>query len=429
MENMNILAKISEACPLDCVYCYEGDKSGRIMDESTLDIMIQKILQRTDARRTNFIWHGAEPLAAGLEFYIKAKALQKKYLPDKHKITNGMQSNGVLLTPEIADSFAKEDIDIGFSLDGPKHLHDKTRPYVNGRSSFDHTLRAMKLMNERGKKPGVIAVLTKLSLPYLDEIYDFFKTERINFKINPLIDCGCATTKLGEIGLNVVDRIEALKYIFDKWFYDKDTKKPVDYGNGVSLARAIFTKGGSSCDMLESCQDSFIGVSSQGLVFPCSRYSEEEMSYGNIHTNSLDEIINHPLRQKLLKRYEGLSECKACEYNFMCYSGCMHNAHIKGDIMGKDPNCAVNKQLYEHIATRILEQLAYDGAIKQKLGNIETKDAPNYSGNNLNSFRLDDISETSVGEPNILGVVAIKPESEKPVTDECIYRTENKIEE
>ena len=366
MEHLNVLMKTSEACPLSCLYCYEGGgNSKKIMDEKTLAKALKLIENRKDAKSTSYIWHGAEPLTAGLDFFKRVREIQESLHRDS-VIKNSMQTNGVLLTPELADFFVKEQIHLGFSLDGPKEVHDQTRPYFSGRSSFDKTMKSIEMMRERGQNPGVIAVLSKLSLPHLEDIYQFFKSTGLDFKMNPLIKCGNAEGKMDKLGLTLDERVGAVERLFDMWWFDTTDGHHVHYGNMQTIASAIFTRSGGCCDMLETCQDSFMSIGARGAIYPCSRFSSEEVSYGNIHEiENFEEFLDHPLRQKLLGRFESNTYCKdSCEYNFLCNSGCMHNAYTEGDIMGKDPNCLANQRIYDHVSRRIFEELEKSGAIK-----------------------------------------------------------------
>lgn len=356
IKNLSVLPKVSEDCPLECVYCYEGKKKQKIMDDKTLEKMIEIIEGRQCAESTSYIWHGAEPLTAGIGFYEKALELQKRYRK-KQRITNSMQSSGVLLTPEFADFLKANNIHIGFSLDGPKHVHDLTRRYRGGGSSFEETMQAIRLMQERGERVGVIAVLSKLTLPYLDETYTFFKEEGIDFKINPIMDWGNARGKEGLL-LKPREKVKALKYLFDLWFFDQ-SKEDIECDSLLNVTKAMLTGHGNSCETLHSCQESFISVGSDGTIYPCSRFSGEEITYGSIHeVKRFEEIAENKTRKTILGRYEKLSECNVCDYKELCYGGCMHSAHSKGNILEKDPNCEVNKAIYEHIAKRVIEELS-----------------------------------------------------------------------
>ena len=110
MEHLNVLMKTSESCPLACLYCYESaGNSKKIMDEDTLKRAVEILEGRKSAKVTSYIWHGAEPLTAGLDFFKRAREIQENFHRDS-AIKNSMQTNGVLLTPEMADFFVEEQI-------------------------------------------------------------------------------------------------------------------------------------------------------------------------------------------------------------------------------------------------------------------------------------------------------------------------------
>jgi uncharacterized protein len=142
----------------------------------------------------------------GVEFYKQAFELQKKYLSDK-KVNNGLQTNATLITEEILSFCEDFKFSIGSSLDGPKKINDLTRVYKDGKGSFDDIWRGIQLIKERnehisermqkGQSPfylggGAITVLTKYNIDQLEEVYDFFKTNNMGMKINPLIKSGKA---------------------------------------------------------------------------------------------------------------------------------------------------------------------------------------------------------------------------------------------
>lgn len=363
-EDLLVLLKVSKQCPLGCVYCYEGEKNDELMDDETLANTINMVESRQNPTKTTYIHHGAEPLTRGKAFYKKVRQLQRPF-EEHHTVRNAMQTNGVLLTPELADFFVAEEFDLGFSLDGPRELHDQTRPFLNGMSSFDQTMSAIELMKERGKRPGVIAVLTKKSLGFLDDMYDFFKDNDLSFKLNPLLSCGSAIIH-DDLYLTDDEKVWAITHLFDRWFFDETTGQRIDYDTAFSMVTAMLTGGGNSCNMSYSCQDSFLGISTDGTILPCSRFEGPEISYGNINQiQDISEALEHPLRRLLQQRYSQLPVCGDCEQKEVCYGGCIHNAYIDGDIMGRDPHCSSNKQIYEHMAKRVLEEMVRYDAIPE----------------------------------------------------------------
>lgn len=51
---------------------------------------------------TIFVWHGGEPLLAGIEFYKRAIAFQEKFRKPGQKIFNGLVTDGTLIEKESA---------------------------------------------------------------------------------------------------------------------------------------------------------------------------------------------------------------------------------------------------------------------------------------------------------------------------------------
>lgn len=369
LESMHVLAKVSDRCPLACRYCYEGKKSGALMDYTTLGNMTRVLCEREGGKATEFVWHGAEPLEAGINFYKQARDFQKPYQEKGHQIKNGMQSSGVLLTPEIADFLVREEIRIGFSLDGPAEVHDAVRVFENGRGTFNEVMRGIQLMRERGQEVGIIAVLTRKSLPYLDAIYDFFREERLGFKINPVMRWGFARDLKQDLALSTKERVDATCHLFDRWFFD--TASPAGrYETVERLVASFFTKDTPSCEMMRSCQSGFIGIETDGSVLPCSRFSRQDgFVYGNVNdATNFEEIRKHPTRLRLLQRMECNPDCATCDYSFLCHAGCMHNALVGGDILDKDPACPASRAIFEHIAHRVSKSLENDNLIKLKEG-------------------------------------------------------------
>lgn len=136
--SFNLMIKpCGSLCNLDCRYCYYLDKSRLygghepVMSEELLERAIRDYLSTCETPEVTFNWHGGEPLMAGLDFYRKAVALEKKYADGKI-VHNTLQTNGTLITPEWADFFTAENFLIGLSIDGPEHIHDTYRSSKTG---------------------------------------------------------------------------------------------------------------------------------------------------------------------------------------------------------------------------------------------------------------------------------------------------------
>jgi uncharacterized protein len=353
-STLSVLVKTTEACPLACIYCYEGDKSNKTMNDSTLQAMVNSLETRSDKKTsTHYIWHGAEPLSAGINFFKKVIEIQEPFRDKGNIITNGIQSNGVLLTEEYVKFLVSNKFRIGISLDGPKEIQDISRPYKNGASSFDKTREAIEILRKAGNPVSVISVLTQKSIDHIDEIFQFFNDEDITFCLNPFMKCGYGKNSYQDLYLKKGDYARVIIDLFERTLMQEKNV----FSNFDKLVESLTTGKSTSCENTYSCQYHYIGIDTEGYVLPCSRFTKEELNFGNIHSDDISDILNHPKRKEIQHRYESLEECTSCEYGTLCYSGCPHNAFTQGDITQKDPNCSDKKRIYREVSGLIFEQI------------------------------------------------------------------------
>ena len=140
-------------CNLDCIYCFEGQRKGKFfMSRETADLFvdfvsdwIDRLDGRTGEEKVVITFYGGEPLLnLDLIEYISTRI---KGLTGSHGIdyVSYMVTNGTLLTPRVVEKLKP----LGFggavvTLDGPKEVHDTTRPYKGGSGSFDVIFRNLK---------------------------------------------------------------------------------------------------------------------------------------------------------------------------------------------------------------------------------------------------------------------------------------------
>lgn len=372
-RSITAIIKPTHDCNLRCRYCYVEDNAERgSMDSATLENMTRKLMTLPDRDRIHFIWHGGEPLLMGLDFYKQAVGLQKKYGPDK-RVENGMQSNATLVDEAVLDFCEEYDFNIGSSLDGPEEIHDLTRVYCDGqgscRGSFKDVWRGIQLIRARneaikkrtpaGEKPkhlggGAITILTRLNIDRLDDIYNFFKANKISPKINPLIKSGKARVGYEDLGIGPAEYGQALVKLFDRWFYEEESGIDVDPLS--TILGNLMTGKPVSCSFGESCRNSFISVGPKGDVYPCGRFDGvREYWLGNINEQSLPTILESKTHKMMFDRgRETVTGCSSCEYGKICNAGCMHNAYMqRGQIGDKDYYCASYKILFKHLETAL----------------------------------------------------------------------------
>lgn len=359
-----VIAKVTHNCNLQCKYCYVSDDAEQgYMNKKTLSNLITKIAKLNVDGKTSIIWHGGEPLLMGINFYKSIIDIEKT-IPN-HIFSNSIQSNGTLLTEQYLDFFEENKIRIGLSIDGTKFTHDKNRLCKNGNSSFDDALFWVDELKKRKIGGGAICVLNKNTAPYINEIYNFAKEKKINFKFNPQLPAGKAIIN-EDLGLTPEELAQVYVNLFDIWFFDDAEYTPrIEPFEGIikSLGESKNRKHRDiipfGCCFRNNCAYSFLAIVPNGNVYPCGRFvGDRSFLYGNINDGSLDSILQNNIRNKFIERNTGLKECVKCEYNKICNSGCPDHSYLfYENIMHKDPYCYTYKTLFKHIETVLMNEL------------------------------------------------------------------------
>jgi uncharacterized protein len=178
----HLMAKsVSYQCNIACDYCFYLEKEhgtlkprqpSRHMDDTTLEAFVRQYIAANPGPEVEFTWQGGEPTLAGIEFYEQALRLQQKYAAGK-RITNSIQTNGVLIDEAWATFLAANHFLVGLSVDGPAWLHDRYRKTRSQGSVFDKVVRAMSLLQQHHVDVNVLTVVNNVTADHPQEIYHF----------------------------------------------------------------------------------------------------------------------------------------------------------------------------------------------------------------------------------------------------------------
>lgn len=144
-QNLPVVPQIqvTRNCNLGCDYCFQ-EHFGGIIELPTVQAILDKVVAHNlivapKCRSIKVYWHGGEPLLAGIGFFENILLLEQLY-PD-FTFLNRVQTNGTLMTKELAQFFSDSHFQVGFSLDGPQELHDQHRRFrLSGNGTFVATM-------------------------------------------------------------------------------------------------------------------------------------------------------------------------------------------------------------------------------------------------------------------------------------------------
>lgn len=174
-------------CNFNCPYCFEGEKSGKYMDDKIQDQIVEYLKKDEKLKFINITWFGGEPLMAFKilkSLYYKIKELEK----EGKKITGqSIVTNGYLITDEVIKFINDTNVGtIQITIDGNKTTHDNLRCLKKGGiPTFDRILKNIKTLLAECPKLNVnvrVNVSRKNSNTFIDtynELKELLTNNRI----------------------------------------------------------------------------------------------------------------------------------------------------------------------------------------------------------------------------------------------------------
>ena len=105
-----------------------------------------------------------------------------------------LQTNGTLVTRDIARFLRENEVGVGVSLDGIDEAANGMRvAKCGGRSALQSVIEALRILLDEGCEPGVISVVTQANFCQVPRMIEALVREGVcNFTLNPMILAGAA---------------------------------------------------------------------------------------------------------------------------------------------------------------------------------------------------------------------------------------------
>jgi uncharacterized protein len=368
---------IGPICNLDCTYCYYLEKEKLYpprenfrMSDAVLEEYIRQYIASQSVPEISFAWQGGEPTLLGVDFFRKVVALQARYADGK-RITNALQTNGVLLNDEWCEFLTAHDFLVGLSVDGPRELHDRYRVDKGGRPTFDRVMAALALLKKHRTAFNTLTVVNRLNSQQPLTVYRFLKeigsqylqfiplverkpdaaarAEGLDFSEPPLAGQWTPGEPVTRWSVESRQYGEFLVQIFDEWVrHDVGTVFvqlfDVALGNWLGL-------GSSLCVFAETCGNALV-LEHNGDLYSCDHYVYPRYKLGNLLNTTLGDMVNSPQQRQFghdklatLPRY-----CRECDVRFACNGECPKHRFLRtidGE-PGLNYLCAGYKRFFHH---------------------------------------------------------------------------------
>jgi len=342
-------------CNLDCRYCFYLEKTKLFpenhvfkMSDAALEAYVKAYIEAQPGPEVSFAWQGGEPTLAGLGFFRKAVALQKRHGAGR-RIENAFQTNGTTLTEDWCRFLKDEDFLVGVSIDGPERLHDAYRVDRRGEPTYRRVVRGIDLCRKFGVEFNTLTVVNALNVEHPLEVYRFLREIGSAYlQFIPLVE-RAADAASEAIGLGLAHppnlsgvpeeakppsgpavtewSIPAEKLgafycaIFDRWV-SRDVGKVYAQLFDGTLGKWLGVPGGS-CVQAETCGRA-LALEHNGDVYACDHYVYPRYRLGNVLNDSLASMADSDQMREFgeQKRSRLPRQCRECEYRFACNGDC-----------------------------------------------------------------------------------------------------------
>jgi len=355
-------------CNLACDYCYYLDKEAELatsraralapwpMSDDLLESYIAQRIESSPSSSTHFEWHGGEPTLVGLEYFRRITRIQKARLPAGRSVTNGIQTNGILIDAAWADFLAREGFSVGLSLDGPADIHDRYRRGPDSSPSHERVMRAFGLLKAGGVFVNLLCVLHKGNVAEPEAVYGFFKEIGAKYlQFLPLVPRPGQAFAPARAAAARPEAIGGfLCTVFDIWIRE-DVGRVVVQTFDEAL-RPIYGAPHALCVHRETCGDVAV-LERDGSFYACDHFVDAEHLIGNLRETSLAELSNDErmLAFGRAKRDSLPHACLDCDVLASCNGGCPKDR----DESGLNRLCAAYKLFFTHSRSQLTPLAAH----------------------------------------------------------------------
>lgn len=299
-------------CNLACTYCYEGRMKGaHYMTSETAGRLIDFMENFSAGSSIHLDFYGGEPLLSmGLLKEIAGRLMSS--LAERNLgFSFNLVTNGTLLNRANVEELLPFGLKgAKVTLDGPRELHDRSRPFKGDKGSFDVIVRNIKdVCSTMDIQIG--GNYSHDNFREFPALLDYLIREGITpgkvsiVKFTPITGAR-AEFSLPEFNGGCVS-------INEPWIIDSSLflrEEILKRGFATSVTRPSFC-------MIESRND--VVVNYDGTLYKCPGFlGWKEMAVGNLERGVEDYRRSHNL--DIWKK----KECLDCEYLPLCFGGCRY---------------------------------------------------------------------------------------------------------
>jgi uncharacterized protein len=308
---------LTHRCNLACAYCYVSKSSDR-MPLSIANTAVDFAFRHTPPSDPIDIgFFGGEPLLAFPMIETITRNVRSRPDFDPCRVHIGLATNGTLLTGEILDFLAENEIQTTISCDGPPDVHDRFRVYADGRPTSAQVERAIRMAVGRLRYAPVNAVYRPETLARLPETIDYLSSLGVrHIYLNP--DYSARWTQAD------IDRVPEIYGAVAERYKRYYRQNEAHYISLIDVKITVILRGGYQPSEHCGMGEREFAFTASGRVLPCERLASSQPELHAIGSaNGADGIVQiGPLQDHFAPGPPGHSACAACSIQSYCANWC-----------------------------------------------------------------------------------------------------------
>ncbi len=353
---------MTSRCNMGCRYCLRDSEDSQEAKVINHEMVIQICRYIAEYCKKNGFeqiyiqpW-GGEPLLEKDKIFLIQDEMKKNAI--LANIT--VETNGLLLSDSLVRELYNRDIGYGISIDGFSDVHDGQRTLRNGTGTHQKVEQAVKKTREYyGKDTSILATVTKQSVPYIEEVIEYFARDLKLNKIKLNFVHKSVFQQEDEFCVDIKEIETGTKQIFNTIVSLNEKNIDImEYNLWVRLMNILTNRKIDAC-ISRGCSGgrNMIVFDTKGDIFPCDVTDFPDEKIGSIlDDEDLNELIERAIKERSYFTKKESDECADCPWRHFCQGGC--TVHVK--CAGEEPGmidrieCTVNKTLYPKIIELIL---------------------------------------------------------------------------
>lgn len=331
-------------CNLSCPYCYEHPmrEAGNYVGNTKKPYDVDKIIESLEKESSHFSLFGGEPLLTDIDDL--EKIWQWGY--EKYK-KNGIQTNGTLITDRHIELFAKYNVNVGISVDGPDELNDArwAGSLAATRERTRMSMNAIDRLINAGVSPSFIVTLHSLNATpeRLPRLKAWFKEmDERGVRGSRLHTLEIEYSNVGEVfGLTPERSAEVMLEMAEF----ESTLKNLKFDMFSDVKKMLLGLDNNTTCTFHNCDpyttDAVQGLDGYGVKGNCGRANKEGIDFIKA------KQYGYERQMSLYHTPQEYGGCKDCRFFIMCKAQCPGTG-INQDWRNRTDGCLTYYTLFEH---------------------------------------------------------------------------------